>query len=821
MSPASAASTVTASPGAVDRPNDPKVDCPGPLFDFFRLAREVWDWWWYPFDADAGSTHVARRGYRRWKGDTPLLEYYWDEAEATRSERRTEGIHGTGSSPATFRLEPASPVYALANGDLIAARFPTPGTGVSGAFALVRHEVFHLQRAAGPGPTAPGPGEIDFDRAPSYVYSLYYHLGRPEGMTFDAVHDDNPDWLNRVLIRKKECDLGVAFYGRSNHGGIPQASWDSRPPGEPERPTTLEGWQEDQQALGTFLTALREGRTAVVQRGPRIQPIRIILGDLLGESGVIRRQGGTDTHGVRVEVFSPSFSPPGFQQTDTADWSPPRDATSPSLRYVSEWARAIGVDELQAIGVDPEHTAWWWSVAPALQGDTLLPAEAKLPLSGAMFHFDPLDFMRWINEVTWRHEWPKYRGDRCRGERGAGRGRRRQPAPATEPQALTGSGGARQSIARARVQLRSGEEVMPHDLGSAIRDEVLELLAPLAGVAAVPVGTAPTGTAMLLQTVGHVGALAADAGLESEVRRLAGLTESVAALGDREIDSWDGAVRVLALARDVMDAVRSVEATLTDPSLAERARELGADLAEQLFALYLRSQHPALFRTAAALTLVVPAEHTQPEPTVVEDGTVTRLSRPRDHFHFDRLSCSPRQHARHAGSGVSARGNGAGGRRPPRGGQALPAAEGAGAEPGTRLAAPTPCARRRSRSPSASLPPEDSEVEPIDPPFPVRGRHVRGRSGRGGSKAGRLERLPPRIPSTVRALSPWRERGRPGELAGSDSSSPPPPPSTLTAYAASSSRPPAKSDGRRRAGSGACSSPRAERFPLSFSAPVA
>jgi hypothetical protein len=394
--------------GAVDRPNDPKVDCPGPLFDFFRLAREVWDWWWYPFDAEAGSTHVARRGYRRWRGDTPLLEYYWDEAEATRSERRTEGIHGTGSSPATFRLEPASPVYALANGDLIAARFPAAGTGVSGAFALVRHEVFHLPRTAGPGPTAPGPGEIDFDRSPSYIYSLYYHLGRPEGMTFDAVHDGNPDWLNRVLIRKKECDLGVAFYGRSNHGGIPQASWDSRPPGVPERPTTLEGWQEDQQALGTFLTALREGRTAVVQRGPRIQPIRIILGDLLGDSGVIRRQGGIDTHGVRVEVFSPSFSPPGFQQTDTADWSPPRDATSPSLRYVSEWARATGVDDLQAIGVDPEHTAWWWSVVPAMQGDTLLPAEARLPLSGVMFHVDPLDFMRWINEVTWRHEWPKY-----------------------------------------------------------------------------------------------------------------------------------------------------------------------------------------------------------------------------------------------------------------------------------------------------------------------------------------------------------------------------------------------------------------------------
>jgi hypothetical protein len=32
--------------------------CLGPLFDWYRFAREVWDWWWYPFDMDgtAAST---------------------------------------------------------------------------------------------------------------------------------------------------------------------------------------------------------------------------------------------------------------------------------------------------------------------------------------------------------------------------------------------------------------------------------------------------------------------------------------------------------------------------------------------------------------------------------------------------------------------------------------------------------------------------------------------------------------------------------------------------------------------------------------------
>ena len=43
-------------------PGDPvngDHDCPGPMFDWHRFAREVWDWWWFPFDFDPATPNAA------------------------------------------------------------------------------------------------------------------------------------------------------------------------------------------------------------------------------------------------------------------------------------------------------------------------------------------------------------------------------------------------------------------------------------------------------------------------------------------------------------------------------------------------------------------------------------------------------------------------------------------------------------------------------------------------------------------------------------------------------------------------------------------
>src|SRR5262249_14127782 len=56
--------------------------CPGPLLDWHRVAREVWDWWWYPFDFAVGGLDLTlqpiRRPYQRARASTPLIEYYFD-----------------------------------------------------------------------------------------------------------------------------------------------------------------------------------------------------------------------------------------------------------------------------------------------------------------------------------------------------------------------------------------------------------------------------------------------------------------------------------------------------------------------------------------------------------------------------------------------------------------------------------------------------------------------------------------------------------------------------------------------------------------------
>ncbi len=45
--------------GFISHGVDGNHNCPGPFFDWHRLSREVWDWWWYPFDFTAPGTDPA------------------------------------------------------------------------------------------------------------------------------------------------------------------------------------------------------------------------------------------------------------------------------------------------------------------------------------------------------------------------------------------------------------------------------------------------------------------------------------------------------------------------------------------------------------------------------------------------------------------------------------------------------------------------------------------------------------------------------------------------------------------------------------------
>jgi len=398
------------------------------MFDWHRFAREVWDWWWFPFDFDPATpnTAVAARPYSlaTRDGSTPLKEYFWSTPAAVPQGRVRTGIHGAHSSPQTFELPEHSRIYALANGELVAARFPAETGGVSLAFMLIRHEVFHQLDARPPAPgtatTLPVfENRIDYNTPPTTVYSLYMHLGRPAGMSFDAVNADNPDWLNRVLARKKEADLGVRFRTTDAGMAIPVAQWNDRPPAmSGRRPTLLEAWTADHAGLTIFLDTLRAGNLAVVPLDADATPIRILLGDYLADAGVISRDQATATtrRGVRVEVFSNVLvSNTDFMFSDTSatggGWVPSVGTGDPAIFYASEWARTpIGAEllGLAAAGVDTDMVNWW----PTVQLATLnvrFPTDAALDQHGLVIHYDPLTFLPWLNRRTWRSEWPKYR----------------------------------------------------------------------------------------------------------------------------------------------------------------------------------------------------------------------------------------------------------------------------------------------------------------------------------------------------------------------------------------------------------------------------
>ena len=173
--------------GFAGDPHNGDHDCPGPLFDWHRFAREVWDWWWWPFDFDTTkpTTAVAARPYGLSTCDhtTPLKEYFWPTPVATIQGRSRTGVHGTTGSPQTFELPSGSRVYALANGELVAARFANPDG--RGEHAVRARAPRRLPRAR-PARPQPHRGEADLRRPdrlrrPADELLLALHAPRPAG----------------------------------------------------------------------------------------------------------------------------------------------------------------------------------------------------------------------------------------------------------------------------------------------------------------------------------------------------------------------------------------------------------------------------------------------------------------------------------------------------------------------------------------------------------------------------------------------------------------------------------------------------------------
>lgn len=382
--------------------------CPGPLFDWHRFAREVWDWWWYPFDfapaalnspavplpAPQMALSTTHRPYMQARRNTPLLEYYYDANGSAADYNRLHPVFpAIIDNEFLLPTEPAGPpVYAIANGVVVAARLGVNNNPATSGFLLVRHEVFH--QLAG--------NRIDYDIEPTFVWSLISFLSNaganipasPPAVA-GATLADNPSWLNRFIMRLRECELAVAFHNAANAAnpanalsaflGDPIApitanalraalnqGWDHNPSGAGPRLATGQEIERDAVAYRGFANDLIVGRHALFPREsePAPTPVRVLLGDFLGFSN---RMAETAQEGIRIEIFSKErLAVPGAVQ--------------------------------RAVSASTED--WWRAASAAVRHESVV--EMDLPSDGVVWHYLLTDFLEWVNHITWASEWEKY-----------------------------------------------------------------------------------------------------------------------------------------------------------------------------------------------------------------------------------------------------------------------------------------------------------------------------------------------------------------------------------------------------------------------------
>jgi hypothetical protein len=455
-------------------------NCPGALFDWHRFARSVWDYWWYPFDlaqATPASPITSGEALRDdGRIDGKLREHYFDVHASMYFKVTASGFFPVGDEAVNmpsgfisegdetvymdfiptpmhtgsignlirmyrrhwgfwhggmhFELAAASPIYAMAAGQIVAARLGPVNSEFnrdeadsvypSALFVLLRHEVF-FQRG--------DDDRINYDAEPARVYSLYMHLGLPEALSYDNVVTANPGWLNRLIEWKKEIDLGQAF--ASVHP-TPAAQW---------RPHTAR-WQRQQPLVDQLLTQLRAGEIARFPEGD--DAVQVGLGDFLGISGHL----DVNITGVHLEVLSADLiDDPWFETVDmgAAAARPyhdeqtldeitsfindhiPANGTNTGVELFRDLPAELKASIFQTVAVRSksewalhdsdfpgggwavaEDLMWWDDVVPDMNA-ALPDAADHLPTDGVVWNYHPIGFMAWLNDITWRSEWPKYR----------------------------------------------------------------------------------------------------------------------------------------------------------------------------------------------------------------------------------------------------------------------------------------------------------------------------------------------------------------------------------------------------------------------------
>jgi N-acetylmuramoyl-L-alanine amidase len=370
--------------------------CPGPLFDWHRFSRQAWDWWWYPFDLNIflPALFPPRRDYMQARGDTTLHEHYYDAAEPgadfagigqrynALGRADVDNVRGANH----FALAVSTPVYAMANGVVVAARLQNPADPLNPPFVLIRHKVFHQ--------ADPATHALDYDHAPSIVWTLTTYLDC-SSFDYTLTTTGNPDWLNRMIMRLKECELAVAF--KAAHPGVDpnspqyhghpvlfandhrfQQAWNRAPTSTGPRPTPGDGIQADADEYRRIVNALQAGNFVLfpLESAPNTTPVQVILGDFLGPCGAVPDIGPSP----QIQTF------PGIQ------------------------VQTFSMEQL--IPNSPHGALFWtnqaWYVAASAAARLDGTPNNSLPADGIVYSFPMTGFLDWINAITWGSEWLKY-----------------------------------------------------------------------------------------------------------------------------------------------------------------------------------------------------------------------------------------------------------------------------------------------------------------------------------------------------------------------------------------------------------------------------
>jgi hypothetical protein len=441
---------------------------PGAQFDWYKFYRAVIDEWWFPFDVSGervfdlqgpnldlyahnhwevngrGNVYgreVEEEGQRRvvYYNPEAIRQYYQNNEEAN-SGFYPLGVNNMWHGGMHFNFSNPKQLFACANGELVAFRLKPDDPDqqddrkASANFMLLKHDVYYKK----------GEGDkLDYTQEPAIFYSLYMHV-RAENFNFSEEADTNPHWLNRIIRAKKDAHGDLSAIDAVSASNYDRArNRNNNPPLIEERSTL----QQREQYADELLNTIRQGNIVFpkgkvfVDGSLQDAPFPIYLGDRLCNAGrnfgrhyfhfevftneEIREAPWNDDN-LKVEDDNQFYDPQmvsrivgrnidldgdGIESNEIKQVLP--RLRRAKVKFKSEWSlqQSDLPEPARPIWPRIEKFMWWREVKQGMSsggsggaGGSGGGSAGELPDNGVVWHYHPLEFMKFINERTRKAE---------------------------------------------------------------------------------------------------------------------------------------------------------------------------------------------------------------------------------------------------------------------------------------------------------------------------------------------------------------------------------------------------------------------------------